>query len=149
LGLFLNTLPVWVAPGRRGWVEYARACQVWEREIMPHRRTPFARLQRWRDAPLCESVFNFTQFHELAAPTAGVGVRVLEWSASDQMYFPLTFQFNLDAATGQLRLGIDYDPARVAPTVAEKALTLHLAAIERLAEAPDDPVVGSALLSAR
>ena len=142
LGLFLNTLPLRISLGRSSWLDVARRCQSWERDVMPHRRTPFARLQEWRETPLCESVFNYTHFHEFGDLAAGPGVRLLEWSASDQTYFPLTFQFNRDAATGQLRLGLDYDPARVDPEVAQRSLTLHLSAIERLIQAPETPCAG-------
>ncbi|RVK17005.1 non-ribosomal peptide synthetase [Sinorhizobium meliloti] len=145
VGLFLNALPIYCDPGADDWIAFARRCHAWEKEVMPHRRMPFEHLQQWRDTPLCEIAFNFTNFHELQSLAAHSPARLLAWTASDQTYFPLTVQSSVDPLGDRIALAIDYDPARVARTTVMSLVSLHLAALEQACAHPRKPVRATTL----
>lgn len=149
VGLFLNALPISCEFAQYDWIEFARRCHAWEKDVMPHRRMPYAELQGWRETALCQAAFNFTHFHELEALATDPAMRILDWAASDQTYFPLTVQFSLDGVGQGMNVAIDYDPLRVTSSVVQRALSLHAAALTRITSAPHEMVRLSNLLSER
>jgi amino acid adenylation domain-containing protein len=111
LGLFLNAMPFRFAVEGGAWEELIRATFDAELEMLPHRRYPLAELQRAQGrVSLFDTVFNFTHFHVYEGLEKLNAVEVLDTYASEQTYFDLTAQFNIDhaAATFRLRLALDY-----------------------------------------
>jgi len=117
LGLFLNALPMRLSLNSGTWTDLARAAFDAEQEAMPHRRYPLAEMQRRRGGrPLFEAAFNFTHFHVYQSLRRIDGIEVLGGYASDQTFFDLTAQFNLDhtssSALPPITLALDYRAAR-------------------------------------
>jgi amino acid adenylation domain-containing protein len=111
LGLFLNATPFRFAIEGGSWEELISAAFDAELEMFPHRRYPLAELQRAHGrAPLFDTVFNFTHFHVYVGLEKLKTIEVLDTYASEQTYFDLTAQFNIDhaAAAFRLRLALDY-----------------------------------------
>jgi amino acid adenylation domain-containing protein len=111
LGLFLNAMPFRFAIEGGSWEELVRATFEAELEMFPHRRYPLAELQRAHGRfSLFDTVFNFTHFHVYEGLEKLKTLEVLSAYASEQTYFDLTAQFNIDhaAATFRLRLALDY-----------------------------------------
>jgi amino acid adenylation domain-containing protein/FkbM family methyltransferase len=67
LGLFLNTVPFGFRSTATTWADLVRAAFDAEQAALPHRRFPFAELQRRHGdgAALAEVVFNYVHFHVL------------------------------------------------------------------------------------
>jgi amino acid adenylation domain-containing protein len=109
LGMFLNTVPFRMRLSGGTWIDLVRQARDVEREVWPHRHYPFAALQaRWGAQPMLQTALNYTHFHvyrDLRDPGDILGSGL---AFADQTYFPLTAQFNVDHATGQVRLGLDY-----------------------------------------
>jgi amino acid adenylation domain-containing protein/non-ribosomal peptide synthase protein (TIGR01720 family) len=64
VGLFLNTLPFRMKLPAGSWLDLAGEVFAAERELLPHRRYPLARIQQDQGGQsLFETAFNFTQFH--------------------------------------------------------------------------------------
>jgi amino acid adenylation domain-containing protein len=111
LGLFLNAMPFRFAVEGGSWEELVRATFDVELEMLPHRRYPLAELQRTHGRiSLFDTVFNFTHFHVYEGLEKLQAIEVLDTYASEQTYFDLTAQFNIDhaAETFRLRLALDY-----------------------------------------
>src|SRR6185369_3312890 len=110
LGTFLNALPLRRRLGSGTWEELAQAAFEAERELLPFRRYPLAQLQREHgNRALFETAFNFTNFHVYQLLGDLHGLAVEDAWASDQMYFPLTIQFNLDLSRQRLIAALDCD----------------------------------------
>jgi amino acid adenylation domain-containing protein/non-ribosomal peptide synthase protein (TIGR01720 family) len=149
VGLFLNTVPLrQLLPGGR-WSDLVRQTRGAEQALLPHRRYPLARIQRERGGqPLFDTVFNFTHFHVLEELRRIDRVEVLSEYASDQTYFPLTAQFNLDRRSGRLTLALDLDGAHFTETDARVLGGYYERALAALAEDPEGRYEQVALLSA-
>jgi amino acid adenylation domain-containing protein len=144
-GLFLHPVPLRLRRSACAtWADLAAGAFAAERELLPHRRLPLAELQREQGGPLFDSVFNFTHFHVYRELARLPGVEVLDGFASDQTYVDLTAQFNLDHATGRLRLALDCRARRFGgfdPAQAEAIGGLYRRVLEAMAagmEAPHD-----------
>jgi amino acid adenylation domain-containing protein len=108
-----------------------------------------AQLQRERGgAPLFETAFNFTHFHVYQLLRQVEGVEILGGTASDQMYFPLTIQFNLDLAKPRLIAALDCDGNDMTAAQVQWALELYLRVLGAMAEGPDRRHGGLDFLSA-
>ena len=110
-GLFLNMVPVPVTTGK----PRQAAREAWERELdlLPHRRYPYAEMQRRLGRPPFDALFNYTHFHvyeELAELTR---LEVLEWWYHDRTTFPMTVEVVVDRLPDAVTLLVTRDPDRV------------------------------------
>jgi amino acid adenylation domain-containing protein/non-ribosomal peptide synthase protein (TIGR01720 family) len=146
LGVLVTVLPLRLRVPRGSWLDLARRCFEAERELMPHRRLPLAEIQRLLDrGPLFEAVFNFTHFHVLGD---ALGVRddllLLGRTFFQETSFTLVSYFDLNPATSELTLLLEYDPAHLnAPQVRRLSAGYHLL-VTALA---DDPFAATEELS--
>ncbi|HVT15608.1 MAG TPA: amino acid adenylation domain-containing protein [Thermoanaerobaculia bacterium] len=176
LGGFLNAMPfrMRLVPG--SWLDLARQTFATELELLPFRRYPLAEmaemaeLQRRRPAdpvdpaagnrpegggslpaaigrPPFDTLFNFTHFHLYERLQRIPGLAVLGSAGSEQTYFPLTAQFNLDEITAQVTLGLDYLAAELAPAEASAIAARYDRVLAAIARAPLSPHDGLCLLS--
>jgi len=149
LGTFLNALPLRRELGSGTWTDLARAAFDAERELLPFRRYPLAQLQREHGGrALFETAFNFTNFHVYQLLGDLHGLAVEDAWASDQMYFPLTVQFNLDLSRQRLIAALDCDGNELAGEQVRGAMGYYLRALADMAERPGGRYGEAVLLSA-
>ncbi|HEX6288636.1 MAG TPA: amino acid adenylation domain-containing protein, partial [Herpetosiphonaceae bacterium] len=111
LGMFLNTIPLRLNLAGGTWSDLVRATFAAERDALPYRRYPLARLQQQLGGqPLFETAFNFVHFHVLQSLEADDAIEGIGGTAIARTNFPLAAHFSQDPATGELQLALDYDP---------------------------------------
>jgi amino acid adenylation domain-containing protein len=136
-GLFLNTVPFRRRLSGETWAELARAVHGQETRITPYRRYPLAEIQkRLGRRSLFNTVFNFTHFHIYRDLTKAARVTVEDAYASEQTYFDLTLQCNLDHESGELRIALDYRARLFTAQHAAEIAAAYVAALEDLAANP-------------
>lgn len=135
LGLHINTVPLlFDLGGPKTWLDLIRHVFALETEALLFRRYPLAAAQKLHgSAPLFETAFNFTEFHRLAEAVHSLGVKVLDYLAWDQTFFPLTAQFHIDVMDGTLGLGLDYDSGELSTAQVERMADVYRAALEEIA----------------
>ena len=108
LGAFLNTVPLRLELSGATWADLAQRAYAAENELLPFRRYPIQELQRVHSAEqLFDTVFNYTHFH-VADRLRGIeGLEVLDVDGTEQTYYPLTAQFNMDLSS-RIELALDY-----------------------------------------
>ncbi len=109
LGAFLNTVPLRMELSGATWADLAYRAYAAENELLPFRRYPIQELQRVHGAEqLFDTVFNYTHFH-VADRLRGVeGLEVLDVDGTEQTYYALTVQFNMDHLSSRIELALDY-----------------------------------------
>ena len=109
LGAFLNTAPLRMELSGATWADLARRATVAENELLPFRRYPIQELQRaHRAEQLFDTVFNYTHFHVADRLRGLDGVEVLDIDGTEQTYYALTAQFNMDHLASRIELALDY-----------------------------------------
>ncbi|HEY4594211.1 MAG TPA: AMP-binding protein, partial [Thermoanaerobaculia bacterium] len=111
IGGFLNAMPfrVDLAPG--SWLDLARQVFDVERENLAWRRFPLSELQQKQPGvgrPLFDTLFNFTHFHVYDRLARFPGLTVLGAGGTEQTYFPLTVQFNVEEISHRVSLAFDH-----------------------------------------
>jgi amino acid adenylation domain-containing protein len=109
LGAFLNTVPLRIELSGATWADLAQRAYVAENELLPFRRYPIQELQRVHSAEqLFDTIFNYTHFHVADRLRELEGLEVLGVDGSEQTYYPLTVQFNMDHLSSRIELALDY-----------------------------------------
>jgi amino acid adenylation domain-containing protein len=91
------------------WVDLALRAYAAENELLPFRRYPIQELQRVHGAEqLFDTVFNYTHFHVADRLREVDGLEVLDVDGTEQTYYPLTAQFNMDHLSSRIELALDY-----------------------------------------
>jgi amino acid adenylation domain-containing protein len=135
LGLFLNTAPFRLRLGGGTWAELVNAVFHAEREALPYRRFPLARMGSGR-RPSFDTAFNYTHFHVLA-PLSGLdGLEVLERRSFALQTFRLMANFDLDAKDHTLTLVLGYDACALSDVRIEDVAACYA---RTLAEIAGDP----------
>jgi amino acid adenylation domain-containing protein len=109
LGAFLNTVPLRMDLNGGTWTDLVQRAFTAENELLPFRRFPIQELQRVHGAErLFDTVFNYTHFH-IADRLRGVdGLEVVDVDGTEQTYYSLTAQFNMDHVSSRIELALDY-----------------------------------------
>ena len=109
LGGFLNTVPLRMELSGATWADLAQRALAAENELLPFRRYPIQELQRVHGAEqLFDTVFNYTHFHVADRLRRIDGLEVLGVDGTEQTYYSLTAQFNMDHLSSRLELALDY-----------------------------------------
>jgi len=109
LGAFLNTVPLRMELSGATWADLAHRAYAAENELLPFRRYPIQELQRVHGAEqLFDTVFNYTHFHVVDRLHGVDGLEVLDVDGTEQTYYPLTVQFNMDHLSSRIELALDY-----------------------------------------
>jgi amino acid adenylation domain-containing protein len=109
LGAFLNTVPLRMELSGVTWADLAHRAYAAENELLPFRRYPIQELQRVHGAEqLFDTVFNYTHFHVVDRLHGVDGLEVLDVDGTEQTYYPLTVQFNMDHLSSRIELALDY-----------------------------------------
>lgn len=153
LGLFLNQLPLRVPLGERSWADLAVRVHEEEQEMMRHRWYPYAAIQAGHGAaPLFDSSFNFTDYHNTRRMVGAGGLELLDVQELESTHYAYSSAFTVDVRTHELRLLMEYDAAALPQSTMALAAEVHrraLAAIVEDAERSfrDTPVPGMADLA--
>ncbi|MBI1853019.1 MAG: amino acid adenylation domain-containing protein, partial [Planctomycetes bacterium] len=139
LGAFLNTAPFALDLRRGSWLELVQQAFAAELELLPFRRFPIQELERLYGAEsLMNTVFNFTHFHVYQRLESIPGIEVLHegGGGTEQTYFALTAQFNLDHSTAVLSAWLDYRTLEVSRERAEAIAAAYARVLAAMAAAP-------------
>ncbi|HSF43443.1 MAG TPA: amino acid adenylation domain-containing protein [Thermoanaerobaculia bacterium] len=148
LGLFLNTLPFRVRLGGESWADLARAAFALERDMLPHRRFPYAEIQAAHGGrPLFETVFGVIQFHVYKEARAIGGLEALSNFGYEETNFPLGVNFALDDSGSQLAVRLNFSDAEIAPEQVRAIGSYFERALAAIAEDAGRPHAEAVLLS--
>ncbi|MFC5288467.1 amino acid adenylation domain-containing protein [Actinokineospora guangxiensis] len=148
VGVFNNLVPLRVAMPNGTWGELLAAAWEAEREMLPHRRYPFAAIDREHHVrALTNALFVYTHFHIYGELADDPDVHLVGGVAPDQTYMPLTAHFNQDAQTRALRLLLDHDPVRFTDAAAQHLIDQYAHALAALGDAPEQPWKARPLLA--
>ena len=136
LGLFLNTLPLRHELAGGTWLELCQEVFRAEQELLPHRRYPMARLQQSRSGqPLFETAFNFNHFHVYQGVEGLDGVEVTNPEIFEYTNFTLMANFDLDPASAELSVRLNYDSGQLTADQAEELAGYYRRTLEAMARA--------------
>jgi amino acid adenylation domain-containing protein len=150
LGIFLNILPFRLTLKGGTWVELANQAFVSEREMMPFRRFPIQELQHAYGAEnLFDTSFNYTHFHVYQRLQDVKGLEPLAHMGTEQTYYALTAQFNLDEAASNVTLALDYRELELCKEQVEEIADSYVRVLAAMVGHPDALHESSCLLSER
>ncbi|HEV2961541.1 MAG TPA: amino acid adenylation domain-containing protein, partial [Candidatus Angelobacter sp.] len=137
IGMFLNILPLKLTLKAETWADLARKAALEETQLLPYRRYPIQRLQHLYGAEnLFDTAFNFTHFHIYRRLLRTGEIEGISLSGTEQTYYALTAQFNLDETTSRITLALDYRELSIAPEDAEKIAGYYSRVLAAMARAP-------------
>ncbi len=138
LGGFLNTAPLRIELSGATWTNLARRAFAAENELLPFRRYPIQELQRVHGAEqLFDTVFNYTHFH-VADRLRGIdGLEVLGVDGTEQTYYSLTAQFNMDHLSSRLELALDYRTVELGEEQAREIAGYYSRVLAAMSAEPD------------
>ncbi|HSE19641.1 MAG TPA: amino acid adenylation domain-containing protein [Pyrinomonadaceae bacterium] len=138
VGAFLNTVPLRIALSGATWADLARRAFAAENELLPFRRYPIQELQRVHGAEqLFDTIFNYTHFH-VADRLRGIeGLEVLDVDGTEQTYYPLTAQFNVDHLSSRIKLALDYRTIEVGEEQASEIAGYYRSVLAAMSAEPD------------
>jgi non-ribosomal peptide synthetase component F/ubiquinone/menaquinone biosynthesis C-methylase UbiE len=149
VGVFLNTVPLWIDLDGADPVELARRVVAWERACAPYRRYPFGSIQRdlGHNSPLgrLQSYVNFMDFQRdrYHRGALGVGVSI---AVADTNY-PVAVDFLVEP-TGRLVGWLDCDVEALPERDCERLAGYHTRALAAVAAGPHRPLAETDLLDA-
>ena len=111
LGLFLNTVPFRQKLQPGSWLDLVQQTFATEKALLPHRRFPLAEMQQMLGGqPLFEVPFNFLHFHVFDG-LADAQIKILDEQFYGRTNFALAVEAELNSASGELALRLEYKPA--------------------------------------
>jgi len=138
LGLFLNTLPFRRRLAGGTWLQLVQETFAAERELLPFRRYPMARMQQdlGNDMPLFEIIFNFVHFHAFEEMQPAGGLEVLDINGVAHTNFTLAVDFSLELTGSQIGLNLQYDTAELSAEQIEAVGRNYLTILETMTRQP-------------
>ncbi len=138
IGIFLNAVPLRLHMTPGPWRHLVDRAFEAEQAILPHRRFPLAEIQRLHGSrPLVDTAFNFMNFHIYDGLRRAGGLELIDSYSSEQTYFDLTAQFNVDQETSRVQLFLDVRTAAFGRARTDAIAGTFGRALEALAAAPD------------
>ncbi|HEY7124271.1 MAG TPA: amino acid adenylation domain-containing protein [Ktedonobacterales bacterium] len=147
LGLFLNTVPFRQKLSGGTWMRLVQETFERELEFLPFRRYPLGQIQLEHGGqPLFETVFNYTHFH-VYQRLHDLPLEVLGTQEYAETNFAFVVTFNLDAATSDLHLVLQYKTAEFSEEQMQTIAGYYMAALKRMAQEPTERYEAQVLLS--
>jgi amino acid adenylation domain-containing protein len=110
VGQHLNTVPFRLRLDGGSWLDLARKVLAAEQELLPHRRFPYAEIQKLSGTrSLYETTFNYTHFHVLEGLAELEGLEIEGGRGRELTHYALKTELNRDAFTKCLHLDVIYD----------------------------------------
>jgi len=137
VGQHLNTVPFRHCLGGGSWRDLIESVAEAERELWPHRRFPYAEIQKIAGGrPLYDTTFNYTRFHIFEGLARLPEIRLLSGQGRELTHYELKTECNVDAFTGRLHLDLIFDAARVGEEQARNIAACYLEALRAIARDP-------------
>jgi amino acid adenylation domain-containing protein len=150
LGAFLNTVPLRLKLQSGTWADLVRQAFEAEHELLPFRRYPIQELQRVHGAErLFDTVFNYTHFHVADRLRNVAGLEVLDVDGSEQTYYALTAQFNVNNLSSRIELALDYRTLELGAEQVEEIAGYYSRVLAAMATEPSARHESLCLLSDR
>jgi amino acid adenylation domain-containing protein len=147
LGLFLNSVPFRQKLSGGSWIDLVQETFKHEQELLPFQRYPFAQLQLEHGGQhLFETLFNYTHFHVYQG-LQGLPLKILDTYEFAEVDFALTTTIDLDVATSELRLVLQYNPAAFSEKQMQATASYYISALKLMAQAPTKRYEVQSLLS--
>lgn len=147
LGLFLNSVPFRQKLAGGSWIGLVQETFKHEQELLPFQRYPFAQLQLEHGGqPLFETLFNYTHFHVYQG-LQDLPLKILDTYEFAEVDFALTTTFDLDVATSELRLILQYNPAAISQEQMQATAGYYISALKLMAQAPTERYEAQSILS--
>jgi non-ribosomal peptide synthetase component F len=136
LGLFLNTLPFRQKLSGGTWLELVQETFAAERELLPFRRYPMARMQQdlGNNTPLFETLFNFTHFHVYDEMQNVSGVEILDFNGVADTNYIFGVDFRLEGSL--INMAVHCDVGQWSEAQLEAAARYYLTTLEEMARTP-------------
>ena len=131
VGLFLNTVPFPIEVPDVPGTDLIAAVFERERELIPHRWFPLARIERGHGGPLFDVAFNYTDFH-VYAEKDDEPVRIERAHYFELTSFPMTVHVHQDRFDASTELAVSHDRARIGAAAVERFLDDVVAVLETL-----------------
>jgi non-ribosomal peptide synthetase component F len=149
LGLFLNTLPFRGKLLGGTWLDLVQQTFQAEREQLPFRRYPMARIQQdiGSDTSLFEVIFNFVHFHVYEELQNVSDLEVLDHLGVADTNYTLAVDFSLESEGSQISLELKYDAGQLNDSQIEAAVRYYRTCLETMAHAPTARYEQACLLS--
>jgi nitroreductase len=112
LGLFLNAVPFRLDLAGLAGADLIRAVSDAERDLLPHRRFPLARIRRAVGAVPFAVLFNYVSLHVADEVRRLTEVAVLDWWLSDRNNFPVSVEIGQSPGSGRWELAVRVDRRR-------------------------------------
>ena len=124
--MFLNTLPFRQKLSGGTWLELVQETFQAERESLPFRRYPMARMQQdlGNHAPLFETIFNYTHFHVYDEMQNVSGVEVLGYDGVADTNFMFGVDFSLYLRGSGIKMELHCDAGQWSESQLEAASAL-------------------------
>ncbi|MFJ5639640.1 amino acid adenylation domain-containing protein [Streptomyces sp. NPDC093223] len=143
-GLFLNSLPFYLTLGEGRWRDSVAAVFEAERQMLPHRRYPVARMRAEADGPLFDVMFNYADFHDFDR-LDGLGlVRPLDWWFSARTAFALDVELAARPQSDAFDLFVRVNRLHLDPSAADRTADVLLTTLAAIVRDPDAPAGGGA-----
>lgn len=148
LGLFLNTVPFRLSVPGCSWLALCKTVLNAETALLPYRRYPLAQISRLNGNTVpFESSFNFVNFHIYQGLKDSKAIRLLKSTSFEQVDNPLSVNFSLDAADGNIYFGLLYDPSQFPDAQASSIAAYYERALQALVDDPFTSHTSADLLS--
>ncbi|HYG65015.1 MAG TPA: amino acid adenylation domain-containing protein, partial [Thermoanaerobaculia bacterium] len=140
LGLFFSVVPFRTPDVDGTWRDLVQATFAAEREMLPFRRYPLARMQQNQGGkPLFDVLFNFIHFYVLRDLLESSRVALAEGSRRwEETHMPLSVTFTQDPVGETLWLELRYDCRQIAPWQAEALSRTYRRTLAAMALAPEE-----------
>ncbi|MFF8845263.1 amino acid adenylation domain-containing protein [Streptomyces sp. NPDC015127] len=147
-GLFLNSVPLRVELADGSWEGLIRQIYDAETSFLPHRRYPMAKMKQdlQTQAPLFETVFNFTHFYSLKKLRELPEFSLLDVRAVAITEFPLRSEFSRHFYTDEVQLSLHYHADAFDNSHIVRIGGYFVAALDRMTADPSEPHTARPLL---
>jgi len=149
LGLFINSLPLRVRLGAGSFRDLVVTAFAAERELVRHRRYPWAELKHKLGEGAQETVFYFTHYHIYHSIQGLPGVELIEHGIYEQTSFTASVNFYLDPWTDRVRLTLKCNENELPREQVVDLGTYYVRALAAMTRDPEAPYGVVDLLSER
>ncbi len=147
-GLFLNTLPVRFEVKDESFARTSERAFETERDILPHRRYPYNRLQQENGGrPFYDVIFNYIHFHVVDKMLAHEEIGVVGFHAAEGTNFLLQVAFAPGTDEQGIHFALEYDGARLSETDAAWIAGYFTRYFAALGQDPDASTATASLLA--